>query len=49
VTLGRAIRFARGHGTGDRTIAATYPLDRVGEAFEELEQRHTRDRIVLIP
>jgi NADPH:quinone reductase-like Zn-dependent oxidoreductase len=30
-------------------IAATYPLDRVAEAFEELEHRHTRGKIVLIP
>jgi NADPH2:quinone reductase len=30
-------------------IAATYPLDRVADAFEELEHRHTRGKIVLIP
>jgi NADPH2:quinone reductase len=30
-------------------IAATYPLDRVADAFAELEQRHTRGKIVLIP
>lgn len=30
-------------------IAATYPLDRVRDAFAELEQRHTRGKIVLIP
>ena len=30
-------------------IAATYPLDRVQDAFAELEQRHTRGKIVLIP
>jgi NADPH:quinone reductase-like Zn-dependent oxidoreductase len=30
-------------------IAATYPLARVAEAFAELEQRHTRGKIVLIP
>ncbi|WP_327399012.1 NADP-dependent oxidoreductase [Streptomyces sp. NBC_01288] len=30
-------------------IAATYPLDDVREAFAELEQRHTRGKIVLIP
>ena len=30
-------------------IAATYPLDRVIDAFAELEQRHTRGKIVLIP
>jgi len=30
-------------------VAATYPLDAVVEAFEELERRHTRGKIVLIP
>jgi NADPH:quinone reductase-like Zn-dependent oxidoreductase len=30
-------------------IAATYPLDRVKDAYDELEQRHTRGKIVLIP
>jgi NADPH:quinone reductase-like Zn-dependent oxidoreductase len=30
-------------------IAATYPLDRVHDAYRELEQRHTRGKIVLIP
>jgi NADPH:quinone reductase len=30
-------------------IAATYPLERVRDAFGELEQRHTRGKIVLIP
>jgi NADPH:quinone reductase-like Zn-dependent oxidoreductase len=30
-------------------IAATYPLDRVKDAYEQLEQRHTRGKIVLIP
>jgi NADPH:quinone reductase len=30
-------------------IAATYPLDRVHDAFAELEPRHTRGKIVLIP
>lgn len=30
-------------------IAATYPLDRVQAAFGELERRHTRGKIVLIP
>ena len=30
-------------------IAATYPLARVRDAFEELEQRHTHGKIVLIP
>jgi NADPH:quinone reductase-like Zn-dependent oxidoreductase len=30
-------------------IASTYPLGRVREAFEEVEQRHARGKIVLIP
>jgi NADPH:quinone reductase len=30
-------------------IAATFPLDQVADAFEELEKRHTRGKIVLIP
>jgi NADPH2:quinone reductase len=30
-------------------IAATYPLDQVKDAYEVLEQRHTRGKIVLIP
>jgi NADPH:quinone reductase-like Zn-dependent oxidoreductase len=30
-------------------IAATYRLERVVDAFAELEQRHTRGKIVLIP
>jgi NADPH2:quinone reductase len=30
-------------------IAATYPLARVKDAYDELEKRHTRGKIVLIP
>jgi len=30
-------------------IAATYPLDRVADAFEQLERRHTLGKIVLLP
>ena len=30
-------------------IARTYPLDRVRDAFAELEQRHTLGKIVLVP
>jgi NADPH:quinone reductase-like Zn-dependent oxidoreductase len=30
-------------------IAGTFPLDRVRDAYRELEQRHTRGKIVLIP
>lgn len=36
-------------GAIDFPIAATYPLERVREAFEELEQRHTHGKIVLLP
>lgn len=30
-------------------IAATYPLDQVADAFTQLERRHTRGKIVLLP
>jgi NADPH:quinone reductase-like Zn-dependent oxidoreductase len=30
-------------------IAATYPLDKVRAAYTELERRHTRGKIVLLP
>jgi NADPH:quinone reductase-like Zn-dependent oxidoreductase len=30
-------------------IAATFPLERVKDAYDELEKRHTRGKIVLIP
>ncbi len=30
-------------------VAATYPLERVVDAFEELERRHTLGKIVLLP
>jgi NADPH:quinone reductase len=30
-------------------IAATYPLERVREAYEEVERRHSRGKIVLLP
>jgi NADPH2:quinone reductase len=36
-------------GAVEIPIAATYPLDRVADAFEDLERRHTRGKIVLIP
>lgn len=36
-------------GTIDFDITATYPLDRVADAFQQLEQRHTRGKIVLLP
>jgi NADPH:quinone reductase-like Zn-dependent oxidoreductase len=41
-------RLAAG-GQLEIPIAATYPLDAVQDAFAELEQRHTRGKIVLIP
>jgi NADPH:quinone reductase-like Zn-dependent oxidoreductase len=30
-------------------IARTYPLEQVREAYGELEQGHTRGKIVLVP
>jgi NADPH:quinone reductase-like Zn-dependent oxidoreductase len=36
-------------GAIDFEIAATYPLDRVADAYDELEKRHTRGKIVLLP
>ena len=36
-------------GAIDFDVAATYPLDRVADAYEELEKRHTHGKIVLLP
>jgi len=36
-------------GDIEMPIAATFPLDEVRAAYAELEQRHTRGKIVLIP
>jgi NADPH2:quinone reductase len=36
-------------GALELPIAATYPLDRVADAFEQLEGRHTLGKIVLLP
>ncbi|WP_181807932.1 NADP-dependent oxidoreductase [Streptomyces shenzhenensis] len=36
-------------GAVEVPIAATYPLDRVADAFAELERRHARGKIVLLP
>ena len=36
-------------GQVELPIAATYPLDQVRDAYAELEKRHTRGKIVLIP
>jgi NADPH:quinone reductase-like Zn-dependent oxidoreductase len=30
-------------------IARVYPLDEVRDAYRELERRHTRGKIVLVP
>ena len=38
-----------GEGLLDIPIAGVYPLARVGDAYRELEQRHTRGKIVLEP
>jgi NADPH2:quinone reductase len=37
------------NGAIDFEIAASYPLERVADAYEQLEQRHTRGKIVLLP
>jgi NADPH:quinone reductase-like Zn-dependent oxidoreductase len=36
-------------GRLDLPIAAAYPLEQVGDAYRELEKRHTRGKIVLVP
>lgn len=36
-------------GAVDFDVAKTYPLDRVVDAYTELEQRHTHGKIVLLP
>jgi len=36
-------------GAVELPIAATHPLERVTDAFEELERRHTLGKIVLLP
>ncbi len=36
-------------GRIDIPVAAVFPLDRVRDAFAELEKRHTRGKIVLVP
>ena len=37
------------NGVIEIPIAATYPLENVADAFAELERRHTRGKIVLVP
>jgi NADPH:quinone reductase-like Zn-dependent oxidoreductase len=36
-------------GKLDIPIAKTYPLTRVRDAYRDLQKRHTRGKIVLIP
>ncbi|MEV4256558.1 NADP-dependent oxidoreductase [Spirillospora sp. NPDC049652] len=48
VVIGELARLAA-RGELDVPIARTYPLDRVRDAFRELEQRHTHGKIVLRP
>ncbi|MFZ0973055.1 MAG: zinc-binding dehydrogenase, partial [Solirubrobacteraceae bacterium] len=36
-------------GALDVTVARTYPLDQVRDAFRELAERHTHGKIVLLP
>jgi len=36
-------------GTVEIPVAAVYPLNRVADAFAELERRHTHGKIVLVP
>jgi NADPH:quinone reductase-like Zn-dependent oxidoreductase len=36
-------------GALELPVAATYPLNRVREAFADLQERHTRGKIVLVP
>jgi NADPH:quinone reductase-like Zn-dependent oxidoreductase len=46
--LGELVGLIR-DGRLEVPIAKTFPLDRVRDAYRELEQRHTRGKIVLIP
>ena len=36
-------------GAVELPVAATFPLEQVADAFELLERRHTRGKIVLLP
>ncbi|MBA8793869.1 NADPH:quinone reductase-like Zn-dependent oxidoreductase [Friedmanniella endophytica] len=45
----RALAGRLAAGELELPIAATYPLDRVADAFAELEEGHTHGKIVLIP
>jgi NADPH:quinone reductase-like Zn-dependent oxidoreductase len=46
--LGQLVGLVR-DGKLDVPIATTYPLAKVQDAFRDLEQRHTRGKIVLVP
>jgi NADPH:quinone reductase-like Zn-dependent oxidoreductase len=48
VVLGELARLAA-RGELEVPVARTYPLERVRDAFRELEQRHTHGKIVLRP
>jgi NADPH:quinone reductase-like Zn-dependent oxidoreductase len=48
VVLGELARLAA-RGELDVPIARTYPLERVRDAFRDLERRHTHGKIVLRP
>jgi len=41
--------IAAAAGIVEVPIAATYPLERVADAYAQLEQRHTRGKIILVP
>jgi NADPH2:quinone reductase len=45
----RELANALADGSLELPIAATYPLDRVADAFAELERRHSLGKIVLLP
>jgi NADPH:quinone reductase-like Zn-dependent oxidoreductase len=46
--LGELVALLR-DGKLEIPVAKTFPLDRVQDAYRELEQRHTRGKIVLVP
>lgn len=48
VVVGELARLAA-RGELEVTIARTYPLERVRDAFRELERGHTHGKIVLRP
>ncbi|MFC8734544.1 NADP-dependent oxidoreductase [Luteimicrobium sp. NPDC057192] len=48
VVVGELARLAA-RGDLEVPVARTYPLDRVQDAFRELEQGHTHGKIVLVP